>query len=86
MGAERWRLVSDVAQVVASYLRCHPKVEAVRYPGLKSDPLFEEASHILVGGFGPKVLYNAAGEWHKLICEPADPKETVMSLERLIGA
>lgn len=85
MGRERWRVVSDVAQVVANYLRCHPKVEAIRYPGLKSDVLFEEASRTLVAGFGPVVLYKAMGEWHELVCESFDAKETVMVLERSLA-
>ena len=82
MGQETWRDVSDVAQVVANYLRCHPRVEQVRYPGLKSDPLFSEAACKLVGGFGPLVHYRVAGEWHVLRCEPGDAKEFVMDLER----
>jgi len=82
MGRQRWRLVSDVAQVVANYLRCHPRVEAVRYPGLKSDPLFAEASHTLVGGFSPVVLYRTMGEWHELVCEQVDAKELILSLEQ----
>ena len=82
MGRQRWRLVSDVAQVVASYLRCHPLVDAVRYPGLKDDPQFEEASRTLVGGFGPMVWYSVAGEWRQLSCEPADARDVVMGLER----
>ncbi|MBQ9006341.1 MAG: PLP-dependent transferase [Atopobiaceae bacterium] len=81
MGAERWRVVSDVAQVVANYLRCHPRVEVVRYPGLKSDPLFEQAARTLVGGFGPVVCYQAEGEWHRLECGPRDAKELILELE-----
>ena len=30
----RYRRLSDVAQVVACYLGCHPAVEEVAYPGL----------------------------------------------------
>lgn len=82
MGRDRWREVSDVAQVVANYLRCHPRVEAVRYPGLKCDPDFKVAAHTLVGGFGPVVWYYTAGEWCELICEPGDAKAAVMALER----
>ena len=84
MGQEAWRKASDVAQVVANYLRCHPKVESVRYPGLKADPLFEEASHKLVGGFGPFVRYCVAGEWRMLECEPGDAKEAVLALEHML--
>lgn len=86
MGAECWRASSDVAQVVAQYLRCHPRVEALRYPGIKSDPNFEEASHMLVGGFGPIVAYRVGGRWHELTCEPGDPRTVVMELERQLAA
>lgn len=81
MGSDRWRQVSDVAQVVANYLRCHPRVEAVRYPGLKSDPLFERAAQTLRGGFGPLVHYEVDGQWHCLECSPGDAKDAVLELE-----
>ena len=81
MGSDRWRQVSDVAQVVANYLRCHPRVEAVRYPGLKSDPLFERAAQTLRGGFGPLVHYEVDGQWHCLECAPGDAKDAVLELE-----
>ena len=84
LGRARWGEVSDVAQVVANYLRCHPRVEAVRYPGLKSDPLFAEASHTLVGGFGPLVQYCVAGKWRTLACVAEDPRDAVMRLERML--
>ena len=82
LGRDQWRKASDVAQVVANYLRCHPRVDAVRYPGLKSDPWFTEASHTLVGGFGPLVAYQVAGEWYQLTCDAADPRDVIMTLER----
>lgn len=85
MGRQQWRLVSDVAQVVACYLRCHPRVEAVRYPGLKEDPLFKKASCTLVGGFGPCVWYCVAGEWRELVCEAGDARELVLSLEHIMS-
>lgn len=81
MGRSRWRLVSDVAQVAANYLRCHPAVDEVRYPGLKSDPDFGQAARMLVGGFGPVVDYRVAGEWRRLTCEPEDPRSLILSLE-----
>ena len=86
MGAERWRAVSDVAQVVACYLVCHPRVDAVRYAGLKSDPLFAEAAQTLQGGFGPCVRYCVAGAWRELACEAQDPRDVVMELERALSA
>lgn len=82
MGRRQWRATSDVAQVVANYLHCHPRVEAVRYPGLKSDPLFAKAACTLVGGFGPYVTFRVAGEWRVVRCEEADPRDVVMELER----
>ena len=85
MGRERWRVVSDVAQVVASYLACHPCVEAVRYPGLKADPDFPRAANELVGGFGPRVAYRVAGEWHLWEADERDAREQVMELERALG-
>lgn len=86
--AERWRASSDVAQVVANYLRCHPRVEAVRYPGLTDDPSFEVAARTLEGGFGPRVDYRlkGEGEWRALTCSPSeDPLEKVMELERSLA-
>lgn len=82
MGRDLWRSSSDVAQVVACYLRCHPSVQDVRYPGLKGDPLFQIASRTLVAGFGPYVWYCADGVWHRLTCGPVDPRLSVMTLER----
>ena len=76
MGPERWRVCSDAAQVVASYLACHPRVARVRYPGLRGDALYGRASCELVGGFGPIVCYEdiETGEWHHLdLTDVSDP-------------
>lgn len=81
MGRERWRALSDAAQVVANYLVCHPRVEAVRYPGLKSDPDFGRAANTLVGGFGPRAAYRAAGEWRLWEADDRDARDQVMELE-----
>ena len=81
MGRERWRVLSDAAQVVANYLACHPRVGAVRYPGLKADPDFPRAANELVGGFGPYVAYRAAGEWRLWEADDRDAREQVMELE-----
>lgn len=80
---DRWRVTSDAAQVAACYLACHPRVEAVRYPGLKSDPDFARAACELRGGFGPLVWYRVAGEagWRRFEAEPGDAREQVMALE-----
>ena len=85
MGRERWRVLSDVAQVVANYLVCHPSVEAVRYPGLKADPDFPRAANALVGGFGPRVADRVAGEWRIWEADARDAREQVMELEVLLG-
>ncbi|WP_204831011.1 PLP-dependent transferase [Olsenella uli] len=85
MGRERWRALSDAAQVVANYLVCHPRVEAVRYPGLKSDPDFGRAANTLVGGFGPRVAYRAAGEWRLWEADDRDARDQVMELEVLLS-
>ncbi len=84
MGTKRWRKVSDVAQVVANYARCHPRVEEVRYPGLTCDPLFKMASHTLTSGFGPIIWYKAAGEWHAISCGDEDSRKAVMWLEHML--
>ena len=85
LGRERWRVLSDAAQVVANYLACHPRVEAVRYPGLKSDPDFPRAANALVGGFGPRVAIRLsgapAGEWLVWEADARDARDQVMGLE-----
>lgn len=84
--ARAWRARSDAAQVVASYLRCHPKVAQVRYPGLKSDPSFAVAARTLQGGFGPLVDWQGCGSdgWERLTCTDAEPREQIMELEHAL--
>lgn len=77
---------SDAAQVVAAYLACHPRVEAVRYPGLKTDPNFARATSQLVGGFGPYVDYTwkeSPGEWHRFTATDEDARTQIINFERL---
>ena len=77
---------SDAAQVVAAYLACHPRVEAVRYPGLKADPSFARATSQLVGGFGPYVDYTwkeSPGEWHRFTATDEDARTQIIYFERL---
>ena len=82
MGRVRWRQVSDVAQVVANFARCHPRVREVRYPGLKSDPVFVEASQTLVGGFGPVVWCRLeGGRCLRITCFACDPRAACLHLE-----
>ena len=86
--AQEWRQVSDVAQVVASYLTCHPRVAEVRYPGLKADPAFATAARTLQRGFGPVVDVRLVGEqqWHRCNCFAEDPRTSVMRLEHWLSA
>lgn len=77
---------SDAAQVVAAYLACHPRVETVRYPGLKADPSFARATSQLVGGFGPYVDYTwkeSPGEWHRFTATDEDVRTQIINFERL---
>ena len=77
---------SDAAQVVAAYLACHPRVGAVRYPGLKTDPSFARATSQLVGGFGPYVDYTwkgLPGEWHRFVATEGDARTQIINFERL---
>ena len=77
---------SDAAQVVAAYLACHPRVEAVRYPGLKTDPNFVRATSQLVGGFGPYVDYmwkESPGEWHRFTATDEDARTLIINFERV---
>lgn len=82
-----WHVTSDAAQVVASYLRCHPRVTQVRYPGLKGDPSFEVAARTLQGGFGPLVDYLLQGEahWQRLRCDDTPVREQVLAVEALLS-
>lgn len=80
-----YRLTSDAAQVIASYLVCHPRVLEVRYPGLKSDPSFNVAARTLQGGFGPIVDYRMDDGWHRLVATEVDVRDQVMDLERKLG-
>lgn len=85
LGPGRWRSLSDAAQVVACFLACHPAVEQVRYPGLRSDELFERAACELRGGFGPCVAFLAAGEWLLWEADARDAREQVMELEGILA-
>lgn len=60
----------DAAQVVASFLACHPLVSRVAYPGLSSDPSQPVAANVLHGGFGRVVDFLPAAE--------ATPSEAVL--------
>lgn len=85
--ARAWRSSSDAAQVVASYLVCHPRVESVAYPGLRSDPSYEIASRTLENGFGPLVDVRLVGEdsWRRITCAADDPLTQVARLEERLS-
>lgn len=51
----------DNAQKVAEYLNGHPDVEWVRYPGLKDDPSYPNASKQFENGFGGMVVFGIKG-------------------------
>lgn len=52
---------SENALKVAEYLSKHPKVQWVRYPGLKNDPTYPVASKYLKKGFGGMVVFGVKG-------------------------
>ena len=49
------------AQKVAEYLKRHPGVAWVRYPGLEDDPTYPVASRYLKKGFGGMVVFGIKG-------------------------
>jgi O-acetylhomoserine (thiol)-lyase len=52
---------SENALKVAEFLKKHPKVAWVRYPGLKDDPTYTKASRYLKNGFGGMVVFGVKG-------------------------
>lgn len=83
---QSWRTTSDAAQVVASFVRCHPKVKDVRYPGLKTDPSFAVAARTLSCGFGPIVDYRLKGSdnWRRICCTSEDVHDQVLQFEHAL--
>ncbi len=51
----------DNAMAVANFLKSHPKVEWVRYPGLEDDPAYPVAKKYLKKGFGGMVVFGVKG-------------------------
>jgi O-acetylhomoserine (thiol)-lyase len=49
------------ALAVAQWLKKHPKVEWVRYPGLPDDPAYKTASRYLKKGYGGMVVFGIKG-------------------------
>ncbi|MCA0972554.1 aminotransferase class V-fold PLP-dependent enzyme [Halobacillus litoralis] len=52
---------NDNAQEIAEYLKGHPDVEWVSYPGLKEHPAHDLADQYLEGGFGSVVNFGIKG-------------------------
>ncbi len=52
---------SENALAVAEYLKNHPKVSWVKYPGLKGDPSYEKARKYLPKGAGGMVVFGVKG-------------------------
>lgn len=52
---------SENAKKVAEYLKTHPGVTWVRYPGLEDDPTYPVASRYLKKGFGGMVVFGIKG-------------------------
>ncbi len=46
---------------IAQFLKSHPKVEWVRYPGLEDDPAYPTAKKYLKKGFGGMVVFGVKG-------------------------
>ena len=85
--AGEWRARSDAAQVLASYLSCHPRVAVVRYPGLTADAAYREASSRLRCGFGPwvDVLLADCAQWWRIDVGDGDAVAWVTRLEELLA-
>lgn len=58
---------SENALKVAQYLKSHPNVAWVRYPGLKSDESYPIAKKYLKNGFGGMVVFGPKGGYEKAV-------------------
>ena len=58
---------SENALKVAEFLKHHPKVSWVRYPGLKEDPSHSVASRYLKHGFGGMVVFGHRGGYQAAV-------------------
>lgn len=83
---EQWRKLSDVAHIVASYLRCHPKIAEVRWPGLTTDPSYKLASQIFEAGFGARIDWQLKGceDWHSFYAQLEDWASQVLEFEHML--
>lgn len=57
---ERMQRHMDHARALAEYLRCHPSVARVHYPGLPQHPDHAQAANVLLHGGGPAVDFELA--------------------------
>ncbi len=73
----RMQRAMDSARALAEFLRCHPAVLSVCYPGLPSHPDHAVAANVLVHGFGRRVDFELAG--------PADAVFSVPGVSRACG-
>jgi O-acetylhomoserine (thiol)-lyase len=58
---------SENALKVAEFLKKHPKVAWVRYPGLKEDPTHATAARYLKNGFGGMVVFGVKGGYDSAV-------------------
>jgi O-acetylhomoserine (thiol)-lyase len=57
----RMEKISSSALSIAQWLKKHPKVAWIRYPGLSDDPSYAVASRYLKNGFGGMVVFGPRG-------------------------
>ena len=83
------QMESSVLPDTAPNCAANPRVAAVRYPGLTSDPDYQRASSTLRCGFGPWVDVSLAGGekpgWLRLDVTDADAPAWVCRLEELLA-
>lgn len=58
---------SENALKVAQYLKKHPKIAWVRYPGLPDDPSYKTASKYMKNGFGGMVVTGVKGGYNAAV-------------------
>jgi O-acetylhomoserine (thiol)-lyase len=58
---------SENALKIAQYLKKHPKISWVRYPGLPDDPSYKTASKYLKSGFGGMVVMGVKGGYEAAV-------------------
>lgn len=82
------RAENDAASAIAHYLACHPLVERVFYPGLKSDGSFAAATQLLAHGFGNIIDYRLTGydEVFRIQASSDDPFVQIGKLETALAA